>query len=320
MTRRLQAPQRRARRAARRNREGGEPQFNLLPVAARSAGEAGMPARPWPGQDIAFLTALLETHNAPAALVKRLVRAAAQLPLATPLLERLAAALADQIHFADFAELLRRRARLLLGPPGAGKTTLAAKLAARWNEHEALLVTTDADRAGGIAQLEEYAGVLGLPSAVAGDATALHRLAATTKQRRLVIDTGGAVPGDEAARQALAGFIAASEAEPILVLPADLAAGEAAAMVRFFAPLGVKALLPTRLYLVRRLGGMLAAADIGRLALPAAGVTPHFAFGLRRLTPEMVARRLLAAALQDPRSQAIVSSVYRAGPLSLCQG
>lgn len=303
MTRRLQAPQRRARRAARRNREGGEPQFNLLPVAARSAGEAGMPARPWPGQDLAFLTALLETHNVPAALIKRLVRAAAGLPLAAPLLERLAAALADQIHFADFAELLRRRVLLLLGPPGAGKTTLAAKLAACWNERPALLVTTDAERAGGIAQLKEYAGALGLSSAVAGDTATLGRLAATAEQRRLVIDTGGAVPGDEAARQALGEFIAASEAEPILALPADLAADEAAAMVRFFAPLGVKTLLPTRLDLVRRLGGTLAAADIGRLALPAAGVTPHFAFGLRPLTPEMVARRLLATALQDPRSQ-----------------
>jgi signal recognition particle GTPase len=303
MTRRLQAPQRRARRAARRNREGGEPQFNLLPVAARSAGEAGMPARPWPGQDLAFLAALLETHNVPAGLVKRLVRAAAGLPLATPLLDRLAAALADQIHFADFAELRRRRVLLLLGPPGAGKTTLAAKLAALWNERRALLITTDADRAGAIAQLEEYAGVLGLPSAVAGDAATLGRLAATVEQRRLIIDTGGAVPGDEAARQALGEFIAAGEAEPILALPADLAADEAVAMVRFFAPLGVKTLLPTRLDLVRRLGGTLAAADSGRLALPAAGVTSHFAFGLRRLTPEMVARRLLAAALHDARSQ-----------------
>ncbi len=47
---------------------------------------------------------------------------------------------------------------------------------------------------------------------------------------------------------------------------------------------------------------MLAAADAGRLALPASGVTPHFAFGLRPLTPEIVARRLLASALSDQRA------------------
>jgi hypothetical protein len=53
---------------------------------------------------------------------------------------------------------------------------------------------------------------------------------------------------------------------------------------------------------VQCLGGMLAAADAGRLRLPASGVTPHFAFGLRPLTPEMLARRLLASALSDQRS------------------
>jgi flagellar biosynthesis protein FlhF len=303
MTRRLQAPQRRARRAARRNREGVEPQFNLLAVAARSAGEADMPARPWPGNDIAFLTAVLEAHHLPVPLTRRLARAATALPLNTLLLERLSAALADQIHFSEPAELLRHRALLLLGPPGAGKTTLAAKLAAQRGERHALLVSTDANRAGGIAQLEEYAHVLGLPVAVAADGQALGRLAGEIEARSLVIDTSGAVPGDEAARDALAELIVASAAEPILVLPADIAAEEAVAMVRFFAPLGAKTLLPTRLDLVHRLGAVLAAADAGRLALPAAGITPHFAYGLRRLTPETVARRLLAAALHDARSQ-----------------
>lgn len=303
MTRRLQAPQRRARRAARRSREDVEPHFNLQAVAARSAGEAGMPARPWPGNDIAFLTAVLEAHHVPAPLIRRLTRAATALPLNTLLLERLSAALADQIHFSELPELLRRRTLLLLGPPGAGKTTLAAKLAAQRGGHHALLVSTDAIRAGGIAQLEEYARVLGLPVAVAGDASALGRLAGEIEARSLVIDTSGAVPGDDAARDTLAMLIAASAAEPILVLPADIAAEEAVAMVHFFAPLGAKTLLPTRLDLGHRLGAVLAAADAGRLALPAAGTTPHFAYGLRRLTPDMVARRVLTVALHDPRSQ-----------------
>lgn len=302
MTRRLQAPQRRARRAARRNREAGAPEFNLRAVAARSAGEPGMPARPWPGSDLAFLSAVLDSHHLPSSLVRRLGRTAASLPLTTLLLERLTAALADQIHFSELTELLRPAALLLIGPPGAGKTTLAAKLAAQ-SERPALLVTTDANRAGGVAQIEEYAGVLGLPVTVAADAPALARLAGASAGRSLVIDTAGAVPGDIAARDALQALIGAANAEPVLVLPADIAADEAVAMVRFFAPLGPKALLPTRLDLARRLGAVLAAADAGKLALPAVGITPHFAYGLRRLTPELVARRLLAAALHDARSQ-----------------
>ena len=302
MTRRLQAPQRRARRAARRSRESGEPSFNLLAVAARSAGEAGMPARPWPSNDIGFLTAVLESHHLPTALIKRLARAAAALPLNTLLLERLSAALADQIHFSELADLLRHRVLLLVGPPGAGKTTLAAKLAARLGGRQALLVSSDTGRAGGLAQIEEYAAALGLATAAAEDAAALQRLVAGAAGRSVVIDTAGLVPGDEAGRAALAGLIAASGAEPVLVMPADLAAEEAVAMVRFFAPLEAESLLPTRLDLVLCLGGMLAAADAGRLALPASGVTPHFAFGLRPLTPEIVARRLLASALRDQRA------------------
>lgn len=302
MSRRLKAPQRRARRAARRNRESGEQEFDLLAVAARSAGEPGMPPRPWPGTDIAFLGAVLEAHNVPAPLTRRLAAAAARLPVTAPLLDRLSAALADQIHFAPFPELLRAPALLLMGPPGAGKTTLAAKLAARMGERHALLVSTDAQRAGGIAQLAEYAGVLGLEATVAGDAAALARITAGAA-RGIIIDTAGLAPGDGDAHDALAAFIAASGAEPLLVLPADSAADEAMAMARRFAALGARNLVPTRLDLVHRLGGMLAAADAGRLGLPAAGVTPHFAYGVRQLTPEMVARRLLAGALNDTRSR-----------------
>ncbi|HUH84292.1 MAG TPA: AAA family ATPase [Stellaceae bacterium] len=303
MTRRLKAPQRRARRAAKRLRESGEPEFNLSAVAARSAREPGMPARPWPGNDLAFIGAVLEAHNVPSPLAKRLTAAAAQLPLAALLLDRLTAALADQIHFSAFAELLRLPALLLVGPPGAGKTTLAAKLAARMGERNALLVSTDTRRPGALAQLEEYAGVLGAPVAGAADPEALAEAIVGAAGRKIIVDSAGIAPGDRTQGEHLTRLIAASGAEPLLVLPADSDAEEAMAMARAFKELGAKTLMPTRLDLAPRMGGLLAAADAGRLALPAAGITPHFAYGIAPLTPEAMARRLLAAALNDPRSQ-----------------
>jgi flagellar biosynthesis protein FlhF len=57
----------------------------------------------------------------------------------------------------------------------------------------------------------------------------------------------------------------------------------------------------TRLDIVRRLGGLLAAAASGGYAIVGGSITPHFTYGLRPLTPRVLARRLLSAALDDKR-------------------
>jgi len=301
MTRRLKAPRRRARRVARRNREA-EPRFDLLSVAARSADRSELPLRRWPGTDLAFIDAILEAHNVPTLLAKRLRAAAENLPLGSLLIDRLSAALADQIHFAPLEDLLRRSALLLVGPPGVGKTTMAAKLAAQLGQPHAMLVSADTTRPGGVAQIEEYAGVLGLPVMAAASPDELRQAVMDPSAPRAIIDTPGIAPGDENARDRVAAAIAASGATPLLVLGADCAAEEASTVIEFFAPLQADTLLPTRFDFVRRLGGILAAADAGRLALHAAGTTPHFAYGLAALTPAVMARQLIDGALQERHS------------------
>src|SRR5579871_2804689 len=115
MTRRLVAPKRRARRAAQLlASEGERPSFDLFNVAARSATESGLPPRSWPSGDTAFIRAVLEAHNVPARLRLRLAAIAAKQPPNTLLLDRLATALADQVHFSALGDLLRTPVLLLM--------------------------------------------------------------------------------------------------------------------------------------------------------------------------------------------------------------
>jgi flagellar biosynthesis protein FlhF len=71
--------------------------------------------------------------------------------------------------------------------------------------------------------------------------------------------------------------------------------------VQAFRALPIRRLLATRLDIVRRLGGLLAAASAGGYDIVGGSVTPHFTYGLRPLTPLVLARRLFSAALCQAR-------------------
>lgn len=84
----------------------------------------------------------------------------------------------------------------LVGPTGVGKTTTAAKLAARYalrhgNRHVAL-VTIDNHRVGAYEQLRVYGRILDIPVKVAGSREELHKVLQDLYDRRLIlIDTAG---------------------------------------------------------------------------------------------------------------------------------
>ena len=185
---------------------------------------------------------------------------------------------------------------LLTGPPGAGKTLTAARLATRLTlaGTPPLVITADGCRAGAAEQLAAFTRVLGLPLLVADEPVALARaLARREGGAPVLIDSPGLDPFDTAERDDLAGLAAASGAVLVLVLPAGLDCAECADLAAAFAAAGADLLVPTRLDLTRRLGGVLAAAAAGPM-LTEAGVGPGAADGLRPLTPAFLAERLHA--------------------------
>ncbi|HXP78011.1 MAG TPA: hypothetical protein VN823_27995 [Stellaceae bacterium] len=294
---------RRARGRLRVRRPQRETTFDLLSTVARDGVDPGMPEPSWPSGDAAFLTAVLRAQRVPEPLVQRI---SAAIPLSAPsnstLADRLSEALAIGLDFGPLEDVLNAPRVLVAGPAGAGKTTLAAKLAARADRAGVRFVNALAGRVGDSSQLAEYAATLGMPVM---EAAAPEMLAAAVhgNEGTVVVDTGGVDASDGQAWESLRPWIAAADAVPLLVLPANASVEDALTAARAFRALGGRHLAVTRFDMVRRVGGVLGAAMEG-VTLVAVSVTPHFAYGLRPLTADVLARRLLSGALDETRWQA----------------
>ena len=109
--------------------------------------------------------------------------------------------LAGQVTVTDDDIINRGGIVALIGPTGVGKTTTAAKLAARYTlRHGAgrvALVTTDSYRIGAQQQLNTFGKILGAPVHVAKDAEGLREILLSLRDKSLVlIDTAGMSPRD----------------------------------------------------------------------------------------------------------------------------
>ncbi len=250
----------------------------------------------------------LDLHGAPTGLTDRLMDTMRDANGGDP--ERLlASALSSHLGFTPIAQEARR-AVILTGPPGAGKTIVAAKLAARERlaGRKAFLATTDTVRAGGVAQLSVFTDILKSKLDVADGRTALAKLMkGEAKIRPTLIDTQGVNPFDRAALGEVARLAEAAGAEPVLVLAAGGDVRESAEIAAAFAGIGVKRMIATRIDCARRLGGLLAAACTP-LMLAEFSMTPTIADGLEPAGPALLAELLLKAAAWPAHDSAMAKS------------
>lgn len=240
--------------------------------------------------------AALEFHGLPPVIADRLLTAAADLLVDDPVMA-LAGALDAQFGFNRLDALTGREPVMLVGTPGAGKTSTIAKLAARarLENRRVVAVTCDVFRAGAVEQLATYAKMLEIQAYRAKDAAALAAaVAGAPRDALMLIDTVGSNPldGDEMGR--LAEYIAAAKAQPILVLAAGGDVVESADCAAAFAELGARRLIATRIDAARRLGGVLSAARVGKLSFAALGTSPQIASGLGAVNPVSLARLMMA--------------------------
>ena len=213
--------------------------------------------------------------------------------------------LRGQLAFGNLTALLGRalafgtlplhaKPLLLAGPPGAGKTLTLVRLATRLTlaGQRPMVITTDDAKAGANEQLLAFTRLLDVPLTEACDPVTLSR-AVRREGTAVLIDTQGTDPFDSAQSDRLRALAAAAGASVALVLPAGLDPNEAADLARAYADAGATCLVATRLDIARRLGGIVAAADAGRLPLTEAGIGPGAADGLVPFTAAFLAERLL---------------------------
>ena len=186
--------------------------------------------------------------------------------LSASLAEAVSAAMSDAECRAGTDEALRRalgaviapiaigaeaftRYEVFVGPPGVGKTTTIAKIAAQACANHGMrlnLVAADGFRAGAIEQLRSYASIVGAPFRVARTADELDRALTGTRQTALIDTAGQTVP--DAAMMDLVEVLGKKRgARTHLVLAADTSAATARRLLDRYARLSPGRVVITKL-------------------------------------------------------------------------
>ncbi len=245
-------------------------------------------------------------HGVPDRLIDRLMATARGLDDEGPVMA-CAAALDAAFGFAPLPEKGSARPLMLVGPPGSGKSLTLAKLAARSHlaGRKVRVISADAVRAGVLDQLKAFTDILKIGLEKARGGVSLGKLLADGAGADLtLIDSPGLNPFSAPDMAYLRTLCDCAEVEPVLVLSAGGDPVECWDIARAFAEVGATRLLATRLDMTRRLGGVLAAAEAGKLKFCDVTINPHVADGLCPITPISLARLILppddAAELPPP--------------------
>lgn len=218
----------------------------------------------------------------------------------------LMAALEHLFSYRSLPQVPTSTAYMLVGSPGAGKTLAIAKLAARavMNDLKVGVITTDTVRAGGVEQLSAFTKLMNVELKRAANPKQLKAcLDSYRGYDQVYIDTWGLNPFEPEEMRNLARMIAVGDIEPVLALPAGTDAEESGEIARIYGTLGVNMMMPTRIDIARRLGGLLSAAHYGGLIFADASNTPKVADGLIALSPKKLTQLLMPEARKKTQGQ-----------------
>ncbi len=156
------------------------------------------------GREAAELAARLEAGGVDMALAVELARRhIASAPGRGRSMEALAKSLAEALAPLAATDENYALVEMFVGPPGAGKTTTIAKIAAQERARGGqapALVSADGFRVGAVEQLRLYADILGTPFTAARTPAEVAQ-AVSAQSRPILLDTAGRSPSDQASRE-----------------------------------------------------------------------------------------------------------------------
>ncbi|MCJ8501291.1 Ada metal-binding domain-containing protein [Desulfatitalea alkaliphila] len=190
-----------------------------------------------------------------------------------------------------------RRIVVLVGPAGAGKTAVAAKMAGHavlYAKQSVGVISLDDQRIAGTVELERFCNLMGVALQTARDSDQLQSaLACFDDCDLVVIDTPGLDPLALAPRERLAGMLMTlDQADVHLVFNATTQSRTMERVSDFFGPLGVTRLLPTHLDWCDRFGPVLEQVASRRWPLVYLGCDARLPEGLQVAGARAVAERL----------------------------
>jgi len=210
----------------------------------------------------------LTWHGTPRRFVDRIISATDR-DLLEPV-EAMATGLKDIIGYNPIASRPDRNI-VLVGPPGHGRTSTAAKLTRRAAiaKSRILPIAADFDATAAGHQLSAYLVRERAQVRVAKDPDALFSVIdeVNRNDERCVIDLPSILPFDREDLSRLKDLVAAIDAEPVLVLSAEGHPEDQAEAARSYATVGIKRAILTKLDVARRRGGAIAALASARISL-----------------------------------------------------